>query len=67
MANIYGYIAIFLCFTCSNYMFKVNNRNSRTRCEICSMSMIKKPELRKWLDKINLTPVKEVRELQVQV
>ena len=29
-----------------NYMFKVNNRNSRTRCEICSELTIKTPERR---------------------
>ena len=29
-----------------NYMFKVNNRNSRTRCEICSKFKIKTPERR---------------------
>ena len=28
----------------SNYMFKVNNRNSRTRCEICSKLTINIPE-----------------------
>ena len=27
-----------------NYMFKVNNRNIRTRCEICSKLTIKIPE-----------------------
>ena len=27
-----------------NYMFKVNNRNTRTRCEICSELTIKAPE-----------------------
>ena len=27
-----------------NYMFKVNNRNTRTRCEICSQLTIKTPE-----------------------
>ena len=27
------------------YMFKVNNRNTRTRCEICSKLTIKTPEL----------------------
>ena len=36
--------------TCShpagNYMFKVNNRNTRTRCEICSKLTIKTPERR---------------------
>ena len=24
------------CYPAGNYMFKVNNRNTRTRCEICS-------------------------------
>ena len=28
----------------SNYMFKVNNRNTRTRCQICSKLTIKTPE-----------------------
>ena len=27
-----------------NYMFKVNNRSTRTRCEICSKLAIKMPE-----------------------
>ena len=29
-----------------NYMFKVNHRNTRTRCEICSKLTIKTPERR---------------------
>ena len=29
--------------TVGNYMFKVNNRNSRIRCEICSKLTIKTP------------------------
>ena len=29
-----------------NYMFKVNNRNTRTRCEICSKLTIKTPKRR---------------------
>ena len=32
----------------SNYMFKVNNRNTRTRCEICSKLTLKKVERRHW-------------------
>ena len=32
-----------------NYMFKVNNRNNRTRCEICSKLTMKIPERRQWL------------------
>ena len=31
-------------FQAGNYMFKVNNRNTRTRCEWCSKITIKKPE-----------------------
>ena len=27
-----------------NYMFKVNNRNTRRRCEICSKLTMKTPE-----------------------
>ena len=30
----------------SNYLLKVNNRNTRTRCEICSKLTIKIPERR---------------------
>ena len=30
------------------YMFKVNNRNTRTKCEICSKLTIKTPERRHW-------------------
>ena len=32
----------------SNYMFKVNNRNTRTRCEICSKLTLKTVERRHW-------------------
>ena len=31
-----------------NYMFKVNNRNTRARCEICSKLTIKIPERCQW-------------------
>ena len=31
-----------------NYMFKVNNRNTRRRCEICLKLTIKTPERRHW-------------------
>ena len=30
------------------HMVKVNNRNTRTRCEICSKLTIKTPEQRYW-------------------
>ena len=31
-----------------NFMFKVNNRNTRTRREICSKLTMKAPERRHW-------------------
>ena len=30
------------------YLLKGNNRNTRTRCEICSQLTIKTPERRQW-------------------
>ena len=30
------------------YLLKINNRNTRTRCEICSKVTIKIPERRQW-------------------
>ena len=38
-----------------NYMFKVNNRNTRTRCEICSKLTIKKPEFELTLNIFEIT------------
>ena len=38
----------FVAFPTNNYMFKVNNRNTRPRCEICSKLTIKKQERRHW-------------------
>ena len=37
------------------YLFKVNNRNSRTRCKICSKLTTKAPERRYWCE-IYFTP-----------
>ena len=31
-----------------SYIFKVNNRNTRIRCEICSKLTTKTPERRQW-------------------
>ena len=31
-----------------NYIFKVNDKNTRARCEICSKLTIKIPEQRHW-------------------
>ena len=35
-------------FPAENYILKVNNRNTRTRCEICSKLIVKTPERRHW-------------------
>ena len=40
---------MFQClYQAGDYMFKVNNRNTRTRCKICSKSTVKNPERRHW-------------------
>ena len=36
-------------FPANIYLFKVNNRNTRKRCDICSTLTIKAPEQRHWL------------------
>ena len=35
-------------FEVGNYVFKVNNRNTRIRCEICLKLIIKTTERRQW-------------------
>ena len=35
-------------FPVGNHMFKVNNKNTGTRCEICSKLTIKTTERREW-------------------
>ena len=37
-----------LSYAAHNYMFKVSNRNTRTRCEIYSKLIIKTPTQRHW-------------------
>ena len=39
---------IYFLIPAGNFMFKVNNRNTRTRCEIGSKLTIKTPKLRHW-------------------
>ena len=36
---------IFRSYPFGNYMFQVTNRNTRTRCEICSKVTIKTPDV----------------------
>ena len=43
--SINDYASIHHIFPAGNCMFKVNNRNTRTWCEICSKLTIKIPEL----------------------
>ena len=35
-------------FPVGNYMFKVSNKNTKARCEICSKVRMKMSELRQW-------------------
>ena len=35
-------------YPAGNYMFKVNNKNTKTRCEIYSKLTVKIPERRHW-------------------
>ena len=39
---------VFIYFSAGKYLFKVNNRNTRARCEICSKFTIKIPQRRHW-------------------
>ena len=40
--------AFYRCIPAVDYMFKVNTRNTRARCEICSKFTIKIPQRRHW-------------------
>ena len=44
----YDYGATLATVPAGIYLLKVNNRNNRTRYEICSKLTIKTPERRKW-------------------
>ena len=45
--NVLRYIIVFTSYHPAGiYLFKVNNRNTRTRCEICSKLTINTPERR---------------------
>ena len=37
-----------LFYSFGNYMFKVNDRNTTEKCEICSRLTIETPEQRQW-------------------
>ena len=55
MINYLPFFKLLLVTTSGNYSYqagiyvpKVNNRNTRTRCEICSKLTVKTPERRQW-------------------
>ena len=43
-----SYFSLFQSNPADNYMLKVNHRNTRARCEICSKLTIKIPEHQQW-------------------
>ena len=45
------------CFPAGIYLLKVNNRKTRTRCEICSKLTIKRLERRQWLVVVNFEDI----------
>ena len=46
--QIYRNVLVKIVNPSGNYVFKVYNRNTRTRCEICSKLVIKTAEQRQW-------------------
>ena len=50
-----------ICYSAGNYLFKVNNSNTRTRCEICSKLTIKTPERRQGHTYLNKPAAKSYR------
>ena len=47
-------------FPAGIYLLKVNNRNSRTRCEICSKLTIKIPERSQWRSTVSIVNLEHV-------
>ena len=43
-----GNLMFYMIVSVGIYLLKVNNRNTRTRCEICAKLTIKIPERRHW-------------------
>ena len=53
-------LLLFCGFPASNYVFQVNNRNNKTKCEICSELIIETPEWQqRFLKSHRKTPVLE--------
>ena len=47
-AMVWKYVGNPVTFPANIYLFKMNNRNTRKRCEICSKLTIKTPKRRHW-------------------
>ena len=45
---VYWFVLFLQLVPASQYLFKVNNRNTRIRCDICSKLTLKTHELRNW-------------------
>ena len=43
---LYIHVPGWIFYPAGNYLFKVNNKSTRTRCEVCSKLIIKTPERR---------------------
>ena len=50
-------IKMWKVFPSGIYLLKVNNRNTRTRCEVCSKLTLKIPERRQWFLFVNFEQV----------
>ena len=55
-ARMYSTVSLGVNFTANIYLFKVNNRSTRKRCEICSKFTIKTPERRQLVSFLVRTP-----------
>ena len=58
--TLHRYLTNFSTRPAGNYMFKANNKNTRTKCEICSKLTIKIPERRRWHICTYFTPCSSV-------
>ena len=60
---------MFMLIPAGIYLFKVNNRNTRTRCEICSKLTINTPERRQWalLERVFLQKANHVEKIKIHV
>ena len=64
VSNLY-YMNMFSDFTASIYLLKVGNRNTRTRCKICSKLTIKTSERRHWCCGVLILNVDQISHLDL--